>query len=211
MTGLLVKDFCILKKQLTTMLIFVLAYAVWSVAAKSPAMMGVMTILMSIMLPITSLSFDEYCKWNRYAFSMPIARRTLVLSKYVLGFLVALAGIVISSIGNLVVLNITGGKDAIESWISIACFAQMGVIFLSIILPLLFKFGVEKGRFLMIAIAVIPSVLVVSLASWLETSGISMPSEEVLKAIFLSSPLFTLAVFLVSFRITVGICRKKEY
>ncbi len=98
-----------------------------------------------------------------------------------------------------------------ESWLTIIGFLELGVIFLSIIIPILFKYGVEKGRLFIVVIAVIPSLLVALLGSTLKTSGTLMPSAELLQAILYSSPLFTLAIFLISFRISVGICRKKEY
>ena len=211
MKGLLLKDFCILKKQMKLMVVFVIFYAIWAVAAKMPTMMGTMVILLSIMMPISSMSYDEAGQWYRYAFSLPIPRRTLVLSKYVLGFLVSLGGLVVSAIGNIIILALTNGENAWESWLTIIGFLELGVIFLSIIIPILFKYGVEKGRLFIVVIAVIPSLLVALLGSTLKTSGTLMPSAELLQAILYSSPLFTLAIFLISFRISVGICRKKEY
>ena len=211
MKGLLLKDFCILKKQMKLMVVFVIFYAIWAVAAKMPTMMGTMVILLSIMMPISSMSYDEAGQWYRYAFSLPIPRRTLVLSKYVLGFLVSLGGLVVSAIGNIIVLSLTNWENAWESWLTIIGFLELGVIFLSIIIPILFKYGVEKGRLFIVVIAVIPSLLVALLGSTLKTSGTLMPSAELLQAILYSSPLFTLATFLISFRISVGICRKKEY
>ena len=211
MKGLLLKDFCILKKQIKLMVVFVIFYAIWAVAAKMPTMMGTMVILLSIMMPISSMSYDEAGQWYRYAFSLPIPRRTLVLSKYVLGFLVSLGGLVVSAIGNIIILALTNGENALESWLTIIGFLELGVIFLSIIIPILFKYGVEKGRLFIVVIAVIPSLLVALLGSTLKTSGTLMPSAELLQAILCSSPLFTLAIFLISFRISVGICRKKEY
>ena len=211
MKGLLLKDFCILKKQMKLMVVFVIFYAIWAVAAKMPTMMGTMVILLSIMMPISSMSYDEAGQWYRYAFSLPIPRRTLVLSKYVLGFLVSLGGLVVSAIGNIIILALTNGENALESWLTIIGFLELGVIFLSIIIPILFKYGVEKGRLLIVVIAVIPSLLVALLGTTLKTSGTLMPSAELLQAILYSSPLFTLAIFLISFRISVGICRKKEY
>lgn len=193
------------------MVVFVIFYAIWTVAAKMPTMMGTMVILLSIMMPISSMSYDEAGQWYRYAFSLPIPRRTLVLSKYVLGFLVSLGGLVVSAIGNIIILALTNGENALESWLTIIGFLELGVIFLSIIIPILFKYGVEKGRLFIVVIAVIPSLLVALLGSTLKTSGTLMPSAELLQAILYSSPLFTLAIFLISFRISVGICRKKEY
>ena len=106
---------------------------------------------------------------------------------------------------NFVFFPTIADKVNVQAW------SEIGVIFLSVVIPVMFRFGVEKGRLLIIAIALIPSLLAVMITGMLESSGVPMPSGDVLQAIFYSSPLFTLAVFLVSFRISVGICRKKEY
>ncbi len=211
MKGLLYKDFCVLKKQVKILAVFVVFYAVWSVAAQVPTMMGTMVILLSIMMPISSMSYDEAGQWYRYAFSLPVSRRALVQSKYMLGFLTALGGLLVSAIGNLVILSLTNWENALESWVTIGACLEVGVIFLSVLIPLLFKFGVEKGRFLIVAIAVVPSMLIAMLAGPLKSAGLSLPSEEVLQAVLYASPFFTLAIFLISFRISVGICKKKEY
>ena len=88
-----------------------------------------------------------------------------------LGFLVSLGGLVVSAIGNIIILALTNGENALESWLTIIGFLELGVIFLSIIIPILFKYGVEKGRLFIVVIAVIPSLLVALLGSTLKTSG----------------------------------------
>ena len=59
MLGLLYKDFCNLKKQVRSILIFVLLYSVYAITANMPAVMGSVIIVFSIMMPITSMSYDE--------------------------------------------------------------------------------------------------------------------------------------------------------
>lgn len=187
MKGLLLKDFCLLKKQMKLMVVFVIFYAICAVAAKIPSMMGTMVILLSIMMPITSMSYDEAGQWYRYAFSLPIPRRTLVLSKYILGFF----GCIGRSRGlrnrQSRRFTLTNWENSLESWLIIVGFLEIGMIFLSIIIPVLFQFGVEKGRFLVVVIAVVPSLLIAMLGSLLKTSGVPMPSAEVLQAILYSS------------------------
>ena len=73
------------------------------------------------------------------------------------------------------------------------------------------KIGTFSITMTVVVIAVVPSLLIAMLGSLLKTSGVPMPSAEVLQAILYSSPLFTFAVFLISFRISVRICQKKEY
>lgn len=211
MKGLLYKDFCVLKKQVKILVVFVLFYSVWAVAANTPSMMSTMVVLISMMLPVSSMSYDEGGQWYRYAFSLPVSRRSLVLSKYLLGFLTAMGGLLVCSVCNLIILYLTNWENALESWVIIGVSLEVGVIFLSVLIPLLFKFGVEKGRFILIAVAVVPSMLIALLMGTLKNTGITLPSEAFFQAALCASPFFTLAIFLISFRISVGICKKKEY
>lgn len=211
MKGLLIKDFCNLKKQIKLTGIFVILYTGWAVAMKMPSFIGVMLIFLSMTLPISSISYDEASQWYRYAFSLPISRRTFVLSKYVLGFLVMLACLVVSAIGNWVILMLDGTADAVSSWIVLGVCLEFSIIILSLCIPLLFQFGAEKARIWLVILTVAPSSALISLANFGVLSEFPLFQEEGIKALLFSSPLFTLAIFLISFRISVGICRWKEY
>ena len=211
MLGLLYKDFCNLKKQLRIVLLFVFLYGIYAVSADMPTIMGSLIIVFSIMMPITSMSYDESYQWNRYALSTPVTRKKLVLSKYVLGFLVALGGLGCSLLFSWLVCRITGDVLGLETFVTFGLFLEMGVLFLSFTIPVMFRYGVEKGRLLMMLFAVAPSLLMIPLAEWLTKIDVPLPPAEVLVGLMVASPLFILAIFLVSFRISVNILKKKEF
>ena len=48
-------------------------------------MLGGVLAVLAAMMPVTAFSFDEKAKWDKYALSMPVSRRDLVLSKYIFG------------------------------------------------------------------------------------------------------------------------------
>ena len=211
MLGLLYKDFCNLKKQVRIILIFVLLYSVYAITANMPAVMGSVIIVFSIMMPITSMSYDESYQWYRYALSTPVTRRKLVLSKYLLGFLVAVGGLGCSLLLAFVTCRITHSEFSSELLLTFGLFLEVGMLFLSFTIPMILRYGVEKGRLLLTIFAVAPSLMMVPAASWLEKSNIPLPSQEVLTGILLASPLFILAIFLFSFRISVSILKRKEF
>ena len=63
----------------------------------------------------------------------------------------------------------------------------------------------------MLLFAVAPSLLMIPLAEWLTKNNVPLPPAEVLVGLMVASPLFILAIFLVSFRISVNILKKKEF
>ena len=49
------------------------------------------------MLPISALGYDERCKWERYALSMPLRKKDLFFSKLLLGVLAIASGAAIQT------------------------------------------------------------------------------------------------------------------
>ena len=128
-----------------------------------------------------------------------------------LGFLVALGGLGCSLLFSWLVCRITGDVLGLETFVTFGLFLEMGVLFLSFTIPVMFRYGVEKGRLFMMLFAVAPSLLMIPLAEWLTKNDVPLPPAEVLVGLMVASPLFILAIFLVSFRISVNILKKKEF
>ena len=96
------------------------------------------------MLPISALGYDERCKWERYALSMPLQKKDLFFSKLLLGVLAIAFGAAIQTAGALLT-----GKTALLNSIPLSSLGAL--IYLCTSLPLMFHLGLEKGRiFLML-------------------------------------------------------------
>lgn len=140
MKGLMLKDFYTLGRQAK---IFVLFILVFTVIGNS---MSAFAVVYASMLPITALAFDEQSKWDSLAAMMPYSTRDLVLSKYCLGY----AGIGVAGVFAVLVQFAVGyAKNAVpgkEAFYTLAGGAVAATIMLSVNLPFMFRFGVEKGR-----------------------------------------------------------------
>ena len=88
----------------------------------------------------------------------PISRRNLVLSKYLLSFMFSVAGALLSMLVNVLMDGHFG--ESLQTSAMLAC---AGMIFASLILPVLFRFGVEKGKLIMMALVMLPTLLILSL------------------------------------------------
>ena len=84
MKGLIIKDIFNLKKGITTTLIMILFYGIFSYNTGNMSMLIGMTVFIMTSLSISSMSYDDMAKWDGYALSMPITRKNIVLSKYIL-------------------------------------------------------------------------------------------------------------------------------
>ena len=166
MRGLIIKDLLNLKKQAGYLTLFIALYAILSIYMGNVEFVAGMIILLCAILPITAMSYDERAKWDRYALSMPVSRRDVVLSKYMLGLLLILPGSLLALICGI----IAGDTSILELLAIIGCCAGMGFLIFSVMLPIMFKIGVEKARIAIIIAALIPTLAIIA-ASKLSFSG----------------------------------------
>ena len=145
MKGLLYKDFCILMRQ---MRIFMFAILLLCVVNEQ---LVTFAILYAAMLPYSTLAYDEQSQWLRFAAMTPCRPLDIVLSKYLIGWLLMGSFAAFSLVMNAILGRL--GSDlhisAIISALSLAC------ICLAILLPVMFRFGVEKGRMSIILVFVV--------------------------------------------------------
>lgn len=78
MTGLIVKDFLVMRKSIKTYILFLLFYFVMAALGIFPiSFITAMVQIIIMMLPLSAFSYDELSKWDRYAFSLPLSRRAV--------------------------------------------------------------------------------------------------------------------------------------
>lgn len=202
MKGLILKDLYNMKKQGRLVLVMIVFYLCMSLFDGNPELLiGVLSIMM-ISLTITALAYDERSHWDRYALTMPVSRSDLVLEKYILGSILSVAAFII----NTIFLLVTGEGNPFETFGISAAVMGISLFFLLIILPVLFKFGVEKGRLLMLLIIFIPT----GAAMLLSRSGLTPPGEDFMRIL----PYLCVAILIIlayaSVQISLAIYRKKE-
>ena len=204
MKGLILKDLMGLKKIAKNYLIFILFYAIIASFSNMHAMFGGIIMIFAFMLPITAMSFDERSKWDSYALTMPISRKDLVLSKYALGLIFAAGSTIINLLYTLLI-----AKESFSTG-TLTCVALffVGMLFFSIIYPILLKYGVEKGRLTMILVFLAPTIIIMVLAKFFPE--ISLPSENVLKSLAIILPIVITIMYVASIFISFKICNKKE-
>ena len=145
MKALLLKDFLTLSRYLRMALLFVVIFA-----CIPGGSMAAYALVFAAMIPITALAYDEQSKWPRLAAMMPYSPRQLVMSKYVLGYIM-LGGAILLSVVSTVVTTLVRGDvldpASLSMLLILACAASL---ILAVIMPLIMYFGVEKGRLVML-------------------------------------------------------------
>ncbi|HIS64693.1 MAG TPA: ABC-2 transporter permease [Candidatus Avoscillospira avistercoris] len=214
MIGLVYKDCMTLKKQLTTLLMFLLAYGALTVAGVfDVSILGALVTVMGMTIPMSSVALDDAARWDRYAVATPAGRRGVVAGKYVFTALV----IVVSSIFAVLLmvgLSLAGlSKQTLTEnlVVALSC-AAVTLLLNAVILPFLLKYGAEKAR----VISMTVFVVIFGGALLLENlwdNGMVLPEipaglVQALPVLFCS---LAVGAFVVSYVISLGIYNRKEF
>lgn len=202
MRGLLLKDIYTIVKQLKVFLLIIIIFA----CLPGYYSLSAFAIVYASMLPITAVAYDERSKWNRLAAMMPYSVKSLVFSKYILGYLMVAAAAMISVAAQLVLTAVTGSAYGIGEVQELICVICIAIFLLSVNLPLMFRFGVEKGRLTFIILTVVTVMLLFSVKDkvlvWLAGAGFS--ASTAFAALVVFAVLSNLASFYLSLKFHKG-------
>jgi len=213
MRGLLMKDIYNLSKSVKQLTISLALFFVLAINMKSVTYLVFMMLILSSMLVLTSLSYDEMAKWDKYALTMPIKRSEIVKEKYILFLLLTLTSTFISNVVGIILTNIFELESVKELMMTTISITSGIIILYSILFPVLFKLGVEKGRMMMYVIFAIPIFILTAGSKLLNKLNLNITPptlEEMMKYWYLF-PLIMIVVVYVSYRISVGLYEKKEF
>lgn len=216
MTGLIVKDLCSLRKQMKTMLFVALIYVGFMVTSDSIGMTSGVIIMLCVTLPISTFSWDDFTKWDQYARSLPLERRVIVASKYVLAILMHAGAIGIMTLLSAAydLLWKQYGLDRFQQDVmAVLSIAGVGMILVAILFPLLYKLGVEKARIAMLLVFGAPfAVVLVVMQMDLEPPAFLTSSmfETLARHLPVLLVLFGVLCLLLSFLVSVRIYERKE-
>lgn len=147
MIGLVYKDLMVLKKQLRYYMIFLVVYGGMTVAGMGPGILGAVICIVGMILPMSSIAYDEQARWDKYAAATPAGRAGIVGGKYLFA-LAVIGGMTALVLLCMVLLHLTGlVEDSLADLVLIALSCGGAALFLNAVtLPLMLKFGAEKSR-----------------------------------------------------------------
>lgn len=204
MRGLILKDLMNLKRHSRIYLVLIIFYFILGVLGGNKDMFNIMMVMgVAVMLPITALAYDERSKWDKYALTMPISRNKLVLSKYILTLILLVAAFIVCVLTSIFFTDTSFTEIVLVNLVTFS----IGILMMSFILPIMFKFGVEKGRILMMIILFTPTAIIMLLSK----VGVSNINEETLNMYINYLPIVAIVILILSVFISLSINRKKEF
>ncbi len=205
MKGLILKDCYTLYKQSKMFLIMIIIFSIVPIYGSGTC---VFSIMLSAMLALTTLAYDERSKWNTLAEMMPYSSAQIIVSKYVLAYMCILAAAVMSSVFTAIRTAFAGGLNGIEFLLPIGAAIGIAALMTGIIFFFMFIFGVEKGRLAyIVAIALVMIIAVGAGDKLLDLLNTLMFSKAVLAILLVCA---VVAVNLVSIFAAVKFYRKNR-
>lgn len=145
MLGFIKKDVLMIKSNSKLFVILFVIYGMMAMEGK----MDLFFLLpfMSVMIMISTFSYDQYNHWDSYLCTLPGGRKNSVRAKYISTLLMILGTTVIITIASFVISQMRAQTISYqETFMNV--FGVLFATFLiqSLMYPSIYKFGVEKAR-----------------------------------------------------------------
>ena len=161
MTGLVLKDFMLMKKNALYIAVVMLFFAGIYGSMGSDSFVSFFVSVMVVSILISTMSYDEFYHWDRYVATLPLTRRQIVGAKYLSAMLFFAAGAGASLMVGLTVPTLHGSFLTLEDACVIALAPMMGLVGAAVVIPCYYRFGAQQSRMVMLVLYGIPSLVLV--------------------------------------------------
>ena len=165
MKGLIIKDLCVIKNQMKTLLLVLAFFVIFSIINEDATFILFLVPFYMIMILITTFNYDEFNKWDSYCNSLPLSRKEIVKSKYILFNATSLIVLILGIIASLIIPNFIENITFESIFASIIGVAFGICLVISLLIPFYYKFGSQKGRIMLFLCIVILALLIGAITS----------------------------------------------
>lgn len=218
MKSLVLKDLYNIGHNVKSMLLVLVMFAVLFCREEDPFEYVVqilcICVIVCTMMIMTTFSFDDMSKWNRYALVMPVKKNQIVAAKFcsMLIFICSgvIAGLVLGGAGILVFQKTSLSMEIFKALLPmIFITGGIGLCYGSCMIPLVFQFGAEKARIL--TVVCVAGLAGVAYGGYkiIQFFGITITDEMIEKQYWIVLAA-ALLLCLVSYKISCVIFSRKE-
>ncbi len=216
MKGLIIKDLCVIKNQMKTLLLVLAFFIIFSIINEDATFILFLVPFYMIMILITAFSYDEFNKWDCYCNSLPLSRKEIVKAKYLLFNTSSLIVLVLGILASFIIPNFVGNTTFESIYASIIGVAFGICLVISLLIPFYYKFGSQKGR-IMLFLTITILALIIGIITSLDIFN-NVELMNIINSLNnLSLGMFTLLLIIVtviimtiSYYISVRIYNNKE-
>ena len=220
--GLLKKDLYNLASYKTTLIIVVLFCGIAIIGTDAIYWGSVVIGIIVGMISLSTFSYDEMSKSNKYILTLPVTRKEIVLEKYVLAIGATILGGILGFIVTLLVGNVMNYLRPdnlidinIETLLATSVGGMFGISLIqSIQIPSIFKWGAEKGRIQMFIVLFVLVIIGAIAGFLLKQAGLSVDIEKLESILnnfgLVALVLLSCLMYFISYKISYKIYKNKE-
>ncbi len=214
MRSLILKDLYNIGHNAKSMLFMLGVLAVVLIPTSGASAYIIVSAILCSMMIVTTFTFDDNSSWLRYAMIMPVSKKDIVVGKYIMLVIFcvigSLFGLVVSLIAGLAMRKITFNLAGIVELLLLTLVALViSLISGSMSIPLVFKFGAERARVLLVISILVPLAICFGIYQVFVLLGIELTDQLVL-IILCGSPIIALFWCYVMYRICCQIFKKQD-
>lgn len=147
MKGLLLKDAYMAAKYCRAYLLIVAVFLIAAPFSGDNLFLMMYPCILASVVPVNLLAYDAQSKWEQYAGTLPCSRAQLVSAKYLIGLFASCGVLVLIALVQGVRMAV--GSIPVQALGSLMAMSMISSFVVpAITLPLIFRFGPEKGRIL---------------------------------------------------------------
>lgn len=172
MKGIITKDLLGLKQIALTMgllMVFYLALGFMNMKDSGGSMsyFSIMALVINVMIPLSCAGYDEQCDWDSFGAALPVSRKQIVTCRYIVNLLVIGFTTLVMLVGNILFKALGGSPSGLAEYLFPIVFS---LLYIAVMTPIIYKFGVQKSRFIVIAVMVVPAMLIAAFCMFMATS-----------------------------------------
>lgn len=213
MVALILKDIYNLKKYMLSMCLMVFVVGLISQNSSSVQSVIPMGGIIFGMMIFTTFSFDDMSNWTKYALVTPVTKKDIVKAKFIVLLILSFIGIIYGLLVTLfidffITKSLTLENVGIYLIITLLSFS-ISEIFGSVAMPLVYKFGAEKARNLLLLSYLIPVGVGFAILKIIEFLKITISIKMIVITLF-SSPIIALIWSLIMYLISYYLFKKQD-
>ena len=212
--GLIIKDLLNLKNYMKSILCIIVFYILLSFINNDLG--SFLTVFIPIcfgMIGISSFNYDNLSKSDEYILTFPTTRKNIVKSRYLYIIVLTLVGTILGFVLSIIIQNMMQSTSTNIGEIlalSIGAFSGMTIV-QAIQIPIMYKFGAEKGRIIQM-ITIVAVMLIASgiIALIVKIFPISIESFFFILQGYEITIATAIIIYLISYKVSLKIFSKKE-
>lgn len=210
MLGLIKKDFLIIKANLKSMVITFIVFLM--LAFQGTFDVTFIIPIIGIMLFISTFSYDDFNNWNSYAVTLPDGRRNVVRAKYIASIILTVVlGIIALTIGIGISYIKTNAINLNEIISSLMGTALSSITIISLLYPIVFKFGATNGKIILFAVVFGIGGIVALVSNFVDMTSVINMINGLDNYSLIAIPIISVILLGISYLISNKIYQNKEF